>query len=86
MVIGSPMVPSQDQLADYRKDPAKKKLPLQEVVEDLIFRAEVYKWQANRGNHFVHEHLVKSIAWGWASMEEVLVLADVRTVVCEISA
>ena len=81
-MIGSPMVPTKQQLEDFRKDPAKKKLILQEAEDHLIFMAEVYKRRARGGKHFVHEMPVKSVAWGWKSMQEVLALDDVGTVTC----
>ena len=81
VVIGSPMCLTPGQLAEY-KDPAKKKLTLQESVEHLLFVSEVYKWQSDRGKHFVHEQRAKSVAWDWSSMKKVMSLPEVRTVTC----
>ena len=62
VVIGSAMVPTMQQLEDFRQDPAKTKLILKEAEDHLIFMAEVYKWQAKEGKRFVHEMPAKSVA------------------------
>lgn len=73
-MIGSQMVPAKQQL--------EEKMISEEAEDHLIFMAEVYKWQAKEGKHFVHEIPVKSVAWDWESMKEVLALEEVSTVTC----
>ena len=64
------------------KDPAKKKLILQEAVEHILFISEVYKWQSDIGKQLVHEQRTKSVAWNWSSMKKVMALPEVGEVTC----
>lgn len=70
VIIGPPMTLTKQQAVEYHKDPEKRKMVLQEGVGHFQFAAAAYKWQVDRGRHFVHQHLEKSVAWGWDSKDD----------------
>ena len=82
LVIGSPPCAQFSVLqALNNKDPQVRQQALAEGIRFLTFCCAVYRWQVERGAHFLHEHPWGASSWKLACVQSVSALPGV-TVVC----